>query len=128
MANTFNSQMRSLQRSVGEGDLIASVTFDQVYAKYQHEVLELNHPRGGGPKYLENAMKDKYVRYLRGLAESVRDGSTRQTMIEIAEDLAGESARRAPVEEGTLRASASPEVTDDGVSIYNREGAPRIGD
>lgn len=120
--------MERLQKSVGDGDLEGSVTFDQVYAKYQHEVPELHHPRGGGPYYLSGALKDKYQRYLDALSDSVLDGSMRQTMIEVAEDLAGESARRAPVEEGTLRASASPEVTDNGVSVYHRPGAPRIGD
>lgn len=75
---------------------------------------------------MELALKEKYQRYYNALAESVLDGTLEKTMIEVAEDLAGDSARRAPVEEGTLRASASPEVTSNGVSVYSRPGAPRI--
>lgn len=128
MADTFDAQLRRLEQEVGEGELIGQVTFDQVYARYQHEVLELQHPHGGGPKYLENTLKEKYERYYRALADSVLDGTLDKTMIEVAEDLAGESARRAPIEKGTLRASASPEVTSNGIAVYHRPGAPRIED
>lgn len=32
------------------------ISFNTPYATVQHENLTFNHPRGGGPKYLENAM------------------------------------------------------------------------
>lgn len=124
----FAARIKQLQEQVGTGDLEGSVAFDQVYAQYQHEVMELQHPHGGGPKYLENALKEKYQRYLQGLANDVVDGNLTQGMIEVAEDLAGEAARRAPIEEGTLRASASPTVTDNGHQAYHRAGAPREAD
>ncbi len=31
------------------------VVFDAKHAAYQHERLDLNHPNGGGPKFLEQA-------------------------------------------------------------------------
>jgi len=36
--------------------ITAVIEFDTPYAVVQHENLTFNHPRGGGPKYLENAM------------------------------------------------------------------------
>ncbi len=33
------------------------VSFNTPYARRQHEMLNFNHPLGGGPKYLENALK-----------------------------------------------------------------------
>lgn len=129
--------MRRLEQEVGEGDLVGQVTFDQPYAVVMHEggwenfmgrfgPKEIEHyHRGGGAKFLENALKEKYQRYYNSLANSALNGTLGKTMIEVAEDLAGDSARRAPIEEGTLRASASPEVTSNGVSIYHRPGAPR---
>ena len=35
-------------------DGLTFISFNTPYARYQHENLNLNHPRGGGPKYLEN--------------------------------------------------------------------------
>jgi hypothetical protein len=36
--------------------ITAVIEFDTSYAVVQHENLTFNHPHGGGPKYLENAM------------------------------------------------------------------------
>lgn len=45
------------------------VSFNTPYARRQHEDLTLRHPRGGGPKYLENPFKrnEGKVRRLVGL-------------------------------------------------------------
>jgi len=39
-----------------KASITAVIEFDTPYAVVQHENLTFNHPRGGGPKYLENAM------------------------------------------------------------------------
>ena len=55
---------------VEQGAEAVSVTvgYDLPYAIVQHERLDFRHPKGGGPKYLENpfnANKAKYERYIR---------------------------------------------------------------
>jgi hypothetical protein len=37
--------------------LEATIWYEGPYAHWQHEVLWARHPRGGGPKFLENALK-----------------------------------------------------------------------
>lgn len=51
----------------------ATVTgyFATPYAAAQHEHVEWHHPKGGGPKYLEGALKDRVNDYPRGLARAV---------------------------------------------------------
>ena len=54
--------MRSGVASSDPGALRAAVSFDTIYAVYQHEGLDFNHPRGRQAKYLEsplNASKAK---------------------------------------------------------------------
>ncbi len=38
---------------VRPGAVIGTVSYNTAYARRQHEDLELEHPRGGGPKFLE---------------------------------------------------------------------------
>lgn len=49
-----------------------TVTFDEVYARYQHERRDLNHPRGGKAKYLEDPLKRNALRYVQLLAAAQR--------------------------------------------------------
>lgn len=44
---------------VDTGALKAAVSFDTVYAVKQHEDLDYEHPRGGGPKYLERPARSE---------------------------------------------------------------------
>lgn len=44
----------------------------QDYAVVQHEDLSLQHPHGGGPKYLERPLLDHGQRLLQTLAEDIR--------------------------------------------------------
>lgn len=48
------------------------VRFSQRYAAIQHERLDFNHPRGGGPKYLEGPLLENRDRYLQHLVSSIR--------------------------------------------------------
>lgn len=50
------------------GRPIAYVSFDTVYAWRQHEELGWNHPRGGGPKYLEGPLIDRQDELLAAMA------------------------------------------------------------
>lgn len=68
---------------VDEGDLresgdvtmsgmTATITFDEVYAKKQHEDMRLQHPGGGGPKFLERAMGSERTRARQIIADHIR--------------------------------------------------------
>ena len=56
--------------SMDRDNLKAAVTFDEPYAVYQHEVLDLRHDAGREAKYLENAMNAEIpaVRNIIGMA------------------------------------------------------------
>lgn len=123
-SGSFFGKIDRLASAVGDSDLTGEVVVDQPYALVQHEDTDLSHPRGGEAKYLENPLKEKYDRYLDGLAADVLPGRLQQGMTEVVEDLAGEVGRRAPVEEGVLRASASPRVFSGGQGTLLFERAP----
>lgn len=43
-----------------ENGAVGRVKFSQKYAAYQHEHVELNHPKGGEAKYLEKEAREKH--------------------------------------------------------------------
>lgn len=45
-----------------------------VYALRQHEELNWNHPRGGGPKFLEKTFNDYVTKLLEQLQDAVKKG------------------------------------------------------
>ncbi len=47
---------------------VAYVSFDTVYAWRQHEELSWQHPRGGGPKYLEGPLIEHQDELLAAIA------------------------------------------------------------
>lgn len=47
------------------------VGYDLPYARRQHEELTYRHPKGGGPKYLENPAKERGGKYRRDIARAV---------------------------------------------------------
>jgi bacteriophage HK97-gp10 putative tail-component len=106
----------------------AQVSFNTVYAAYQHERTDLEHPRGGKAKYLEGALLTHAPEFAEFVAARVRAAVKGAGLIRSAADLAkiqvdaaeeavgafaeivaGEAQRDAPVLKGVLRASA--EVT-----------------
>jgi hypothetical protein len=126
VAGDFGARIDELKERVGRGDLTGSVTVDQVYARYQHEDLDLVHPRGGQAMYLRQPVMEHHESYLQKIAETVLDDGGKREMISAVEDLAedGGVARYAPVEFDDLRASGHPTVTSDGETVYDR--APRV--
>lgn len=122
MTGDFGAKMDELSRLVGNGELVGSVVVDQVYAKFQHEDLSLNHPRGGQAKYLSQPLMDNRNDYLREISRTVLEDGGTGAMRTAMEDLAGTGgvATHAPVEWGDLRRSGHPSVTSEGRSVYDR--------
>jgi hypothetical protein len=124
MAGDFTQRIDELRHRVGSGRLEGKVTVDQVYARYQHEGLELGHPRGGMARYLSQPLLDNHSEYLQTYADRVfndEDGG-RSAFVEAMENLAEEGgvATFAPVEFSNLRASGHPEVHDGEDVVYDR--------
>lgn len=130
MAGTFvRYGVPEIKRRVGDGVLRGMLVIDQVYAKYQHERLDLLHPRGGGAKFLENAIILRHGIYLNRLARAVTDGDLEDVMADCMEDLDDTMKALAPFELGVLRNSGNPRVLDGFSTIYNRPPRwPRLND
>jgi hypothetical protein len=94
-----------------------------IYAAYQHNGLDLHHPRGGQALYLQAPLFENKDAYLRKIASGVLDDGGKGAMAECMEDLAedGGVATRAPILYDNLRASGHPVVTSDGTVVYDRE-------
>ena len=104
----------------GEGKLRGSVTVVQVYAHYQHERLDLHHPRGGGPLYLTRPLFEHAPGYLAAIARSWADDGGQREMARSMEHLSDEAELRAPWEWGDLIHSGHPEVRRGGEVTYDR--------
>lgn len=65
---------RSGAASVDDALLQGAVSFDTVYAVYQHEVLDLRHDQGRQAKYLETPFHAEREQLLDRIAKGVRDG------------------------------------------------------
>ena len=116
----FTTRIGRLMRKVGNGDLTASVVVDQVYAKYQHESLDLRHPNGGQAKYLWEPMFNNRNQYMAKLARNVLRGNLTRAMIDNAEDIVVGVIENAPVELADLHQSGAPTVTDNRSVVYQR--------
>lgn len=116
----FGARIDELIESVGEGTLTGSVVVDQVYAKYQHERMDLRHPNGGQAKYLGGPILDNMRAYVGRLAENVLHGSLNGAMEENMEALSKEVFDKAPRDFWDLRESAHPTVLNDGMPVYDR--------
>jgi len=104
----------------GTGLLRGSVTVDQVYAHYQHERLDLHHPRGGGPMYLTRPLFDHYGVWLQNIADSYYDDGGERAMRYAMEDLSDLAEQLAPWEFGDLIHSGHPQVTRGMRDVYDR--------
>lgn len=51
--------------------IVATVSFNTVYAARQHEETDWEHPLGGQAKYLEQPLREKAPRYERVIAAAV---------------------------------------------------------
>lgn len=123
MAGSFVERISELIDAVGDGPIQGKVEYDQIYAHYQHEGLDFKHPQGGEAEYLRRPALGNVNSYMHRLAEeAVTEQGSRLTegMIEVTEDLAQESERRAPFEFGALRGSSHPSVESNGEVVYDR--------
>lgn len=120
MADTFELRMQMLIDESGPGDLTGHVVVDQVYAHYQHEGLNLHHPRGGEALYLQRPLYDDRFVMLEQIARSVIPDGGKQGVEQAMEHLSDQVEITAPVEWGDLRRSGHPFVDEDGVIIYDR--------
>jgi hypothetical protein len=112
---------------VGKGPLKGKLIVDQVYARYQHERLDLKHPRGGYPKYLWLSLVIGKDAMLQKLAKSVLEVGPADGMRQAMEDQDGRLARYAPVWLNNLRNSGNPQVWDNGSKVYDRPARqPRL--
>lgn len=120
MPGDFDVRMDELAEKVGDGRVRGSVEVDQVYAQYQHEGLDLRHPRGGRAKYLEAPLYANHHGYLRDVADQVLSVGPVPAIVNAMEDLSGEVFTEAPVEFMDLRMSGHPTVKRGGVAVYDR--------
>jgi hypothetical protein len=129
MAGTFTARIDELRHTLGDGKrLVGSVTVNQVYARYQHEHLELHHPRGGGPKYLQKPLMDGFRDYLTDYAKTVLHDGGQPAMKRSMEHLSDQVEIAAPREWGDLRKSGAPQVTLGERTVYDRAPkAARLG-
>ena len=109
-----------LQRRVGEGTLRGLVVLDQVYAKYQHERMDLRHPRGGQAKFMELTIAIRSSVWMGWLAEATLDGDLVRVMADCMEDLDDMMKVLIPTELGVLKNSGNPRVLDEFRMVYNR--------
>lgn len=112
--------VRRLRDQVGAGKLTGKLRVDQIYAKYQHERLDLKHPRGGGPKYLEGPLFARYQDYLQHLADAVLSGDLEDAMAKCMEALDSAMGAAAPIDHNNLRRSGNPRVYSNGRKVYDR--------
>jgi hypothetical protein len=96
-----------------------------MYAHYQHERLNLVHPRGGGPKFLERPLMSHFRDYIDDYAKTVLDDGGQPAMKRSMEHLSDQVELNAPREWGDLLKSGHPTVEQGGRTIYDR--APKVG-
>jgi len=125
MSGTFSERISHLRDIVGRtADVTAHVEVNQVYAHYQHERLDLNHPRGGRAKYLEAPLYDGYRDYLEWYANEVLQNGGTRALERAAEHLSDQVEVTSPREWGDLARSGHPSVTAGERVIYDR--APKV--
>ena len=120
MAGTFTQRIDELEKRLGEGTLTGSVTVDQVYAAFQHNHLELHHPRGGSGGYLTRPLMAHFRDYLTDYAKTVLSDGGQAAMKRSMEHLCDEVETTAPREWGDLMKSGHPKVTQGGRTLYDR--------
>lgn len=120
MVGTFTQRIDELEKRIGSGRLQGSVTCDQIYAHFQHERMDLHHPRGGTAKYLQRPLMDGYRDYLGDYARTVLSDGGQAAMRRSMEHLSDQVEITAPREWGDLARSGAPKVTQGGRTLYDR--------
>jgi hypothetical protein len=119
--DSFDERMTVLSELIGEGDLVGRVVVDQVYARYQHERLDLHHPRGGGPKYLEGPLYEHAAEYMQFVADEMLSNGPQKGVERAVDDLAGSGGveTHAPFEWGDLSRSGHAMVDSNDQLVYD---------
>jgi hypothetical protein len=121
MTGNFRERIDELIGFVGPGLLSGVVSVDQVYAKYQHERMDLHHPRGGKARYLADPLVQNYARYLGEIANhALEEDGCRRGMYDSMTHLVNASAAETPVEFVNLIRSQAIEVRDNGAVWRSR--------
>lgn len=120
MTSTFSERIGVLRERTGRERVTMSVEVNQVYAHYQHEGLDLHHPRGGRAKYLEGPLYEHYREYLAAYARDVLHDGGVHALERSAEHLSDQVEENAPREWGDLMRSGHPQVTKDELTVYDR--------
>lgn len=120
MAGDFAARMTELIEEHDGGPLEGSVTVDQVYARFQHERMDLKHPAGGQAKFLSGPLLNDSAKMLQKLAGAVLDGSLVGAMAQNMESLSLSVWEKAPRDFWDLRQSGNPVVRVNGAEVYNR--------
>lgn len=119
---SFFDRIDELAQRVGSGHLEGSVEVSQLYAQYQHEGLDLRHPRGGQAKYLEAPLIEGADKYMQHVADHLLDEESGpvDAMKDNMEDLSDQVGRLAPIDFNNLRRSGHPMVKDHDQVVYDR--------
>lgn len=116
----FSERLGELKAQVRGGSVVGSVKVDQVYAHYQHERLDLNHPRGGQAKYLETPLHVHAGEIFQHVADTLLDDGGKRGMANAMEMLSDSLEVYAPILYYNLRRSGHPMVKVGGATTYNR--------
>jgi hypothetical protein len=121
MTGTFALRARELREHTGNGELLSgSVTVDQVYAHFQHERMDLRHPRGGHARFLAVPLETRFRMYLGWIARDIFDDGGKRAMARAMVDLSDQVEWHAPVEFWDLRRSGHPQVHQGIRQTYDR--------
>lgn len=124
-ARKASQGIRLLRQRTGGARVKARVVVDQVYAKFQHESLDLRHPNGGRAKYLEGPLFEGYPASMAEFAEGllrVEEETAGRRWASTGRSLVRGVRENAPDEYGALRRSAALTVTE-GRSVIVEEPA-----
>lgn len=124
MADGDFDERMSLLIAGNIGTLEGELVVDQHYALDQHENMQYNHPRGGGPKYLWHPLLLHYELYLGMLGAALETTELKDGMIAALEHLSLLLDPAAPIDKDPnpirLRRSGQPFVYDNGRVVYHR--------
>lgn len=126
MPGDFFERIDELADRVGDGNLEGKIEVDQIYAHYQHEGLDLRHPRGGEALYLQRPTLGDASQHMQKIADrTLQPEGPKGGMKDVVEDISRAVSVRAPVDFNNLRRSAHPTVTDNGAVVYDRPAEQR---
>lgn len=128
MSGTFLARIGELRQRVPSGRLHASITVDQIYARYQLLRTDLRHPRGGTAHYLDNAMSARRSQPYADVAGALYAGGAVVAFTQGNVGIAQTSEQLTPIDTYLLRGSTSVTISHDGrVVAYRPPTYPRLG-